>query len=352
MLGSKMNVLNLMFCRTRDIQVIGFTPMDDDSDIGQGLSLDVRNLTKRFGNFTAVDNLSLKVKKGEFMGLLGPNGAGKSTTLKSITGLISPTKGKIYINGIDSVKHRNAMTHVGCVIETPESYPNFTPTEMMQYVGRIHGLSNKEIKIRARDVLEEVRMWSWRDKNIGEFSKGMRQRVSLAVAMFPNPNLVLLDEPTSGLDPRGMIEIRRTMNSLKKRGMSLLISTHILKEVSEMCTSMTMINHGKTIISGDVNKLIHNLAQNENTVAIELRMLGDLTNKFISDINAMTGVSNFEKMGEGSVKFSFNGTDDQQADIVDLVYAHKLRLLCMNETGADIESLYMKLTDEARVNIK
>ena len=111
--------------------------MDDDSDIGQGLSLDVRNLTKRFGNFTAVDNLSLKVKKGEFMGLLGPNGAGKSTTLKSITGLISPTKGKIYINGIDSVKHRNAMTHVGCVIETPESYPNFTPTEMMQ-IGRAH----------------------------------------------------------------------------------------------------------------------------------------------------------------------------------------------------------------------
>ena len=323
----------------------------EEEDSGK-LSLQVMNLTKTFGSFTAVDNLSMTVKRGEFMGLLGPNGAGKSTTLKTITGLIKPTKGEIYVNGVNSLKHRNAMRHVGCVIETPECYQNFSPTEMMQYVGRVHGLSNAEIKIRARDVLEEVRMWTWRDKNIGEFSKGMRQRVALAAAMLPNPELIILDEPTSGLDPRGMIEIRRTLNSLKNRDVSLLISTHILKEVSEMCTSMTMINHGKTIISGDVNTLIHNLAQNENAVTIELRMLGDLTPTFISDIGAMTGVSNLERIGERSVKFSFNGTDDQQADIVDLVYSHKLRLLCMNESGADIESLYMKLTDEAEVNIK
>ena len=327
--------------------------MSDFDEGGSGkLALQVMNLTKSFGSFTAVDNLSMTVKKGEFMGLLGPNGAGKSTTLKTITGLIKPTTGEIYVNGVNSLKHRDAMRHVGCVIETPECYQNFSPTEMMQYVGRVHGLSNAEIKIRARDVLEEVRMWTWRDKNIGEFSKGMRQRVALAAAMLPNPELVILDEPTSGLDPRGMIEIRRTLNSLKNRDVSLLISTHILKEVSEMCTSMTMINHGKTIISGDVNTLIHNLAQNENAVTIELRMLGEMTPVFLKDIEAMTGVSNLERIGERSVKFSFNGTDDQQADIVDLVYSHKMRLLCMNESGADIESLYMKLTDEAEVNIK
>ena len=325
--------------------------MENDGDDGN-YSLLIKNLTKTFGSFTAVDNLSMKVKKGEFMGLLGPNGAGKSTTLKSITGLIRPTSGEIYVNGVDSLKHKGAMRHVGCVIETPECYQNFTPTEMMQYVGRVHGLSNAEIKIRARDVLEEVRMWTWRDKNIGEFSKGMRQRVALASAMLPNPDLIILDEPTSGLDPRGMIEIRRTLNSLKSRDVSLLISTHILKEVSEMCTSMTMINHGKTIISGDVNTLIHNLAKNENAVTIELRVLGEMTPVFMSDMGAMTGVSNLERVGEKSIKFSFAGTDDQQADIVDLVYSHKLRLLCMNETGADIESLYMKLTDEKEVNVK
>ena len=321
-------------------------------EYSEDLSLLVKNLTKSYGNFTAVDNLSMKVKKGEFMGLLGPNGAGKSTTLKAITGLLTPTAGEIYVNGVDARKHRTAMKHVGCVIETPESYHDFTPTEMMLYVGHVHGLSNKEIKIRSRDVLEEVRMWSWRDKNVGSFSKGMRQRVALAAAMLPNPDLIILDEPTSGLDPRGMIEIRRTLNELKNREMSLLISTHILKEVSEMCTSMTMINHGKTVISGDVNTLVHNLAKDENSVNIELRMLGELTPTFISDITAMTGVSDLERTGDHSVKFGFTGTDEQQADIVDLVYAHKLRLLCMNETGADLESLYMKLTEESEVNIR
>ena len=329
--------------------------MNDDIPETSSLSdysLSVRNLTKRYKAFTAVDNLSLDVKKGEFMGLLGPNGAGKSTTLKAITGLLTPTSGEIYVNGVDARKHRKAMRHVGCVIETPECYHNFTPTEMMTYVGHVHGLSNSEIKIRARDVLEEVRMWSWRDKNVGSFSKGMRQRVALAAAMLPNPDLIILDEPTSGLDPRGMIEIRRTLNALKGRGMSLLISTHILKEVSEMCTSMTMINHGKQVISGDVNTLVHNLAQNENSVSIELRMLGNMTDTFIRDITAMTGVANLERTGERSVKFGFTGTDEQQADIVDLVYAHKMRLLCMNETGADLESLYMKLTEESEVNIR
>ena len=314
--------------------------------------LEVQNLTKRYGSFTAVDNLSMTVKKGEFMGLLGPNGAGKSTTLKAITGLVTPTEGTILVNGMDSMNHKEAMRHVGCVIETPESYPNFTPAEMLEYVGMIHGLSKPEIRIRARDVLEEVRMWKWRDKPVGQFSKGMRQRVSLAAAMLPNPELIILDEPTSGLDPRGMIEIRQTLNDLKKRDLTLLISTHILKEVSEMCTSMTMINHGKKIISGDVNTLIHNAAMDARGVDIELKTLTEFDNTFVYDIEHMQGVSSLERTGEKSVKFRFIGTDEQQADIVDMVYRHKLRLLSMNESGADIESLYMQLTDDGEVNVK
>lgn len=314
--------------------------------------LEVENLTKRYGDFIAVDDLSMTVKKGEFMGLLGPNGAGKSTTLKSITGLVTPTSGTIRVNGIDTKDHKSAMTHVGCVIETPECYPNFSPAEMLEYIGRIHGLSRSEIKIRARDVLEEVRMWKWRDKNVGKFSKGMRQRVSLAAAMMPNPEIIILDEPTSGLDPRGMIEIRQTLNDLKRRDLSLLISTHILKEVSEMCTSMTMINHGKTIISGDVNTLIHNLAKDTKGVEIELRTLTEMGKEFMTDIEGLQGISSLERTGDRSVRFRFVGTDEQQADIVDMVYRHRLRLLSMNESGADLESLYMKLTENDEVNVK
>ncbi len=314
--------------------------------------LDVRNLSKHYGSFTAVSNLTLSVNKGEFMGLLGPNGAGKSTTLKAVTGLLKPSGGQIFVNGIDSLRHREAMCHVGCVIETPECYPNFSPAEVLTYVGRIHGLSKREIAIRSNDVLEELRMWQWRHKSIGKFSKGMRQRVALAAALLPNPDIILLDEPTSGLDPRGMIEIRQILNGLKKRGLTLAISTHILKEVSEMCTNVTMINHGQQVISGDVETLIHDVARGQNTVTIDMRTLVPVTPEFSSDLESMPGVSEVEKTGEKSMRFIFAGTDDQQADIVDLVGDHRLRLVCMNETGADLEMLYMKLTDEGEVSVR
>lgn len=166
-------------------------------------AIEAVGLTKAYGSFLAISNVNLTVRKGEFMGLLGPNGAGKSTTLKAITGLLTPTSGSVRIDGVDIRDHRHAMEHVGCVIETPEPYPNFTPAEIMEYIGRIYGLDSRETAIRARDALESVKMWDWRNKRIGGFSKGMRQRVVLAQALLPNPQTIILDEPTSGLHPRG-----------------------------------------------------------------------------------------------------------------------------------------------------
>ncbi len=317
-------------------------------------AISVTNLTKTYGNFVAVDHLSMNVKKGEFMGLLGPNGAGKSTTLKALTGLIKPTSGEIFVNGIDSVKnHREALARVGCVIETPEFYPSLTPAESMEYAGRIFGLDEREIAIRARDVLEEVKMWEWRNKPIGEFSKGMRQRVALAQSLLPNPEIIVLDEPTSGLDPRGMIEIRQTLNQLKKRDRTLLISTHILKEVSEMCGSVTMISKGKVIASGDVDSLIHQSAVGKvGNITIELHTLKPMTTEFLTNVDGCTGVKSTERMSDNRVKIEFSGSNNDQAHLADMVIEHKLGLLGMAEKGADIESLYMDLTKDEEVNVQ
>ena len=150
-------------------------------------ALEAESLTKIYGDFTAVNNLDLKVRQGEFMGLLGPNGSGKSTSLKMISGLIWPTSGSVKIFGIDISNHREALSRVGCVIETPEFYMSFTPSEALQYVGRLYGLDEREIAIRSRDVLEEVKIWEWRDKPIQKFSKGMRQRTVLAISLSSSP---------------------------------------------------------------------------------------------------------------------------------------------------------------------
>ena len=316
-------------------------------------AIDIRKLTKRYGYFTAVNDLDLSVGKGEFMGLLGPNGAGKSTTLKAVTGLLTPTEGEIFVNGIDTAKHKAAMTHVGCVIETPQCYPDFSPADILSYVGRIHGIPKDEMRIRAKDVLEELRMWSWRDRPVGTFSKGMKQRVALAAALLRNPDIIILDEPTSELDHRGMLEIRQILNGLKKRGLTLMISTHILKEVSEMCTHITMINHGKKIISGDVESILRDLSsRDKNGVKIELKTLRPADGQFISDLGAIGGVDGVEKISDRHLKMTFSGTDEEQVAISDLVYGANLGLICMNVEGADLEQLYMSLTDDGEVSVR
>ena len=277
-------------------------------------AIEAVGLTKMYGGFAAISNVNLTVRKGEFMGLLGPNGAGKSTTLKAITGLLMPTSGSVRIAGIDIHDHRRAMEHVGCVIETPEPYPGFTPAEIMEYVGRLYGLDSREIEIRARDVLETMRMWEWRDKKIGEFSKG-----------------------------RGMIEIRQTLAELKHRNVSLLISTHILSEVSEICGSVTMIRDGKVIASGDVAKLIHGTGADKE-ITLEIRTLRPFTPQIVSDLTRCQGVTGSERMGDYTLKLQFSGSTEDQAHVNEVAFRSGLGILALNEKGANLEDLYMELT--------
>lgn len=306
-------------------------------------SLDIESLTKSFGSFVAVHDISMTVKKGEFMGLLGPNGAGKSTMLKVITGMISPTSGRVMVNGVDCKDHRHAMENVGCVIETPECYPNFTPTEVLSYIGKMRGIGRNDLPTRIREVLEEVRMWEWKDKPIGKFSKGMKQRVSIAQALLPDPDLLLLDEPTSGLDPRGMIEIREILAGLKGRNKSLLISTHMLNEVSELCGSVTVIRRGNKVMGGNVRDL---LRKTEGSVTLEVEVRNALTQEFISNLAGLDGVVEAVKVDDYRFDVGLSTNGESREDIVDLIRAHSLGFMSMNQKGSDLESLYMSLTKE------
>ena len=304
--------------------------------------IEVSHLVKKYGSFTAVSDISFEIGKGEFMGLLGPNGAGKSTTLKAVTGLLKPTSGEIRIQGVDIKDHRHALEHVGCVIETPMPYGELSPSELLYHVGRMYGLDKEEISIRSRDVLDEMKLWDWRYTKVEGFSKGMKQRLVLAQALLPNPEIIVLDEPTSGLDPRGMVEVREILKGLKKRDCSLLISTHILSEVSELCGSVTMIRDGKAIISGDVAEL---LSGSMGGVTLEIKMLKDITESFITDLSGCQGVKEVDVMGDHIVKVSFDGTPEQQTDLISVAYNSGLGLMSVNESGKNLESLYMELTE-------
>lgn len=221
--------------------------------------IEIVDLRKEYGSFTAVNGLNLSIKKNSFTGLLGPNGAGKSTTLKILTHLIKATSGEAYLNGVDVTKDpKAALTNVGTVIETPEFYPYLTPRETMRYVGELIGMNKESIKTETEEILEKVKMTDWGDKRLGTFSKGMRQRIALGQALMNDPNIIILDEPTSGLDPRGMAEIREVLKNLRNdsNDLTIVMSSHILTEVQDLCDRIAMINHGTLLMDDDISAFV------------------------------------------------------------------------------------------------
>jgi len=229
--------------------------------------LEIRGLTKDYGDVRAVDNLSLDIEKGEIFALLGPNGAGKTTTIKSILGVIFPTKGEIKINGFDVIKEgRKARKNIGYLPERVAFYDNLTAIQTMEFYAELRGASMKECVELLKDVGLEGEM----DKKVGNYSKGMVQRLGLAQAMIGNPSLLILDEPTGGLDPRGAWQIRQKIKELNENGTTIFLSSHILGEVQEVSSNVAILNHGKLIAKDTLGNLGKKL-NIQPTLVIELQ---------------------------------------------------------------------------------
>src|SRR5437016_7861873 len=234
-------------------------------------SIVAENLTKRYGSFTALSNLNLKIEGSKCVGFLGPNGAGKTTTLKIFTDLIRSSSGEALINGANVHTHKKAaLASVGTVIETPEIYPSLTPREALGMVAAVRGLPHSERRRKIEEVIAEVGMTEWINKRVGKFSKGMKQRICIASALLTDPTIVLLDEPTTGLDPRGMSEVRSIVKSLKNKDRLIFMSSHILSEVSDVCDEVAMIDHGKLLVYDTLPNVTAKFAGGANIVEVEL----------------------------------------------------------------------------------
>ncbi len=214
--------------------------------MNQSYILKTENLSKKFNNRYVVNNLEIKIKRGDIYGFLGPNGAGKTTTLKMILGFLNPTKGKIFIKDQEVKNYKDeGLKHVGAMIETPSFYENLTGRKNLQIIAELYG---KKAKERVEEVLEIVEMKEAADKKVKEYSMGMKQRLGIARTFLNDPDLVVLDEPTNGLDPYGMKTIRELILKLvKSYNKTFIISTHLLNEVELMCNRVGIIHNGKLI---------------------------------------------------------------------------------------------------------
>ena len=217
--------------------------------------LEIKNLHKLFGDFKAVNNISLHVNKGDIYGFLGPNGAGKSTTLRMVLGLIKPSEGNIFINNENiSGNNRKFLNDIGALIEKPDFYKNLSALDNLKILYKMSRLKNNH---RIFEVLNEVDLWEKRNQKVGGFSQGMKQRLGIAQTLLHEPSLIILDEPSNGLDPQGQADMRELILRINKEmQITVIISSHILSEIEKIANRMVVINNGEKILEGNVRELM------------------------------------------------------------------------------------------------
>ncbi len=306
-----------------------------------GPSLETRDLTKTFGRFTAVDGLNLRIEGTKCVGFLGPNGAGKTTTLKLLTDLIFPTRGECLIDGIPVRKDRkSALARCGVLIESPEVYPSLTPYQALEMVADLRDLAPAERRRRIPESLEEVKMTEWADKKVGKFSKGMKQRINIAAALVHDPQILILDEPATGLDPRGMAEVRDIVRSLKRRDRLILMSSHILPEVTDVCDEVALINRGRLLFHETLDAVTARFNSAGATVdATFARPVsdGDVDRR----VGTLPGVSRVERLDGRRLRLHLPPGLEQEASLLKALAVLDLGLVSFQESKSALEEVYL-----------
>ena len=219
-------------------------------------AVQAEDLTKRFGDFTAVDHVSFNVKEGEVFGFLGPNGAGKTTTISMLCTLLQPTEGKASVGGFDVVKEADEVRkRIGAVTEKVIVYDRLTPIENLKVFGRLYKVPGSELTSRIEKLLKVVDLWEWRDSLVSNFSSGMRQRLNLIRALIHDPEIIFLDEPTVGLDPATTVNIREFIAQLSKEGRTIILTTHQMEVAEKLSHRIGIIDQGTIIALGTLDDL-------------------------------------------------------------------------------------------------
>jgi ABC-2 type transport system ATP-binding protein len=302
----------------------------------------IENLTKKYGNQKAVDNISLKVATGEILGFLGPNGAGKTTTMKIITSFIAADEGKIYIGGkLLSDNYYEIKRHIGYLSENNPLYQEMPVIDFLNFCARIQGIEKNRISERVSEMIKTTGLGREKHKKIGELSKGYQQRVGLAQAIIHNPEILILDEPTSGLDPNQIAEIRKLIRELG-REKTVILSTHILPEVEATCDRIFIINKGKIVADGTAETL---RKQSQGSDILKVKIEDGEVNQIFKSIQALRSVSLVEFADRNLNRFDIHCLDSSaKRDIFKLCVDNKWVLTEMTPFETKLEDIFRDLT--------
>jgi len=307
--------------------------------------IEIRNLSKAFGAFTAVDDVSFQVQPGEVRGFLGPNGAGKSTTMKMITGFLSASAGTIRVCGHDVEREpRQVKASIGYLPEGAPLYPDMTPETLLSFVGQMRGLSGAALKARIQEVVDLVHLEDVRHQRIETLSKGFKRRVGLAQAIVHDPEVLILDEPTDGLDPNQKHEVRALIRNMAA-GKVIVLSTHILEEVESVCTRAIIIANGRMCFDGTPAEL-RRRSSYFNAVALTVKTEQDIT----AELAALPGVARVEAteaaQGERSYMLFPEGGQSILRVVGDFTHTSGLEALHLHVEKGRLDEVFRNITQE------
>ena len=308
--------------------------------------IEVKNITKKYGNFTAVDNINFKIEEGEIIGLLGPNGAGKSTTMNMITGYIEPTEGEIIVNGYDiSKKPKKAKAQIGYMPEGVPLYSDLTVKEFVTYMAELKKVDRKTRKEKVEKIIEQTGLKDVEKKLTRNLSRGYKQRVSMAGALVGEPKILILDEPTVGLDPKQITEIRALIKELGKTH-TVILSSHILSEVSQICNKVIIINKGK-IVAIDTPENLEKKVESNNTTYVTVEDTENKMETIKEKIPEIKEIKLIKENEDGTKQYVI--VSEKDLDLRKIVFnefaKENITIFEMKKADTTLEDAFMKLIE-------
>lgn len=310
--------------------------------------LEIQNLTKRYGKFLALNELNLHIEKGEIFGFVGPNGAGKTTTMRIVCGLLKASSGTVLIDGVNALTQPDDIKRkVGYVPDFFGVYDNLMVMEYMEFYGSMYGMDRADVDEISEGLLELVNLSDKKEAFVDTLSRGMKQRLCVARALIHNPDLLVLDEPNSGLDPRARFEMKEVLKNLGAMGKTIIISSHILPELSEMCTSIGIMEKGRLIASGKVDEIMQ---ESTGSQPIRIRATApdyeeaDEGREFITTVLKEQPFVSKVTYTEDEILVSFGGEERDAALLLKNLFDRNILVSNFYREKEDLESLFLEVT--------
>lgn len=305
------------------------------------MKLTVDNLTKKFKRTLAVDRLCMEIPEGEIYGFVGANGAGKTTTMRIIAGLLAPTSGKVIIDGIDIFKEPlKVKERIGYMPDFFGVYDDLKVTEYLAFYAGLQGIYGAKCRELTDSLLKLVRLSEKKDAYVDTLSRGMKQRLCLARSLIHDPEFLILDEPASGLDPRARVEMKEILKELRSMGKTILISSHILPELAELCTSIGIIDSGRLVASGPVREITEKMSQS-GLIKIKVAGKEEEAVKILMEIPEVGEISTVA----GIIEIKVNGKEETYAKILKTLVTNEIPVISFHPEESSLETVFMKLTE-------